>query len=60
MVESDVARYVALEKAEAARDAKRTIVQRVLAILRADSVNPTYRQAYERAIKKISNLVNED
>ena len=40
------------------KDAERALLERVIAIFKADSVNGTYRQAYKRALKKISKLID--
>lgn len=54
MLDSDLARQIELER----RDAERSLAERVIAILKTDSVNITYRQAYKRIIKKVAGLVN--
>lgn len=54
MPEDSLARRIELER----RDAERALLERVIAIFKADSVNGTYRQAYKRALKKITELIN--
>jgi len=49
----DLLRRIAVERA----DAERGLLARVIRTLEADSVNPTYRFAYTRAIRKLSRLL---
>ena len=54
MLDSDLARRIELER----KDAERTLLDRVIALLKAEGVNTAYRQAYKRAIKKIAEQLD--
>jgi hypothetical protein len=49
----DLMRRIAIERA----DAEQSLLARVIRILEHDNVNPTYRFAYTRAIRKLSRLL---